>query len=815
MRARAASLLTLAVLAAGSCKTDSGPKTGSLLVTITGVPSGPAAVTVSGPNSYSHSLTATATLSDLAPGTYTVSATPVVVSSATYTPGGPASVDIQASSTPVQVTVAYALTSGALTVTVTGLPGGVNAAVVVTGPSSYSQNVTATTTLTDLAPGSYTVTANTAANGSTTYGGTPVTQNVNVPVSVTPATASVAYSVMTGSLGVTIGGLPGGLNPSVLVTGPFSYSHSITASGTTNLTALPLGLYTIAASNVSNGTTYAPSPATQQKTIASGALSQTASVAYAATGLDLTIDAVEIIQSTQSYTDTVPLVAGKNAYVRVFVKANQSNSVAPKVRLRWYVSGTLTRTDTISAPGASVPTTMAQGTLASSWNLAIPGSLLQANLTLLADVDPGNAIAETNEANNCWPSSCSAKALDVRHVPIFHQMIVPVKTKKNGATGNVNAGNMASYLNFLMKIHPVAANAQVLHATYTTTDSLDTLQSGDGNGMWETVLNEVTALRQVEDVTPLLDSTYYYGVVHTGYSSGVAGIAWVGGLQTATGWDGSINDQILAHETGHNWGNSHAWGCGATGNDTTYPNTTGKIDAYGLDPATLTLYDTASYYDVMSYCRPSWTSNHMYINILNYRAVHRDMAGGAGTASQPVLLLWGRMDHGRVVLEPAFEVTAMAKLPSGGGSYTIEGLDANGAPVFSYAFEPVMSMDTHYMGQGFVFAIPTGSFDLARLASMHLTGPEGEARVRGGAAVMAKRAGVAPPTGISARRLPGGKAHVSWDARYPMAMIRDARTGQVLSFARGNSLDLAVPGTELTVTLSDGVRSVTEAVIAQ
>jgi hypothetical protein len=48
-----------------------------------------------------------------------------------------------------------------------------------------------------------------------------------------------------------------------------------------------------------------------------------------------------------------------------------------------------------------------------------------------------------------------------------------------------------------------------------------------------------------------------------------------------------------------------------------------------------------------------------------------------------------------------------------------------------------------------------------------------------------------------------------------MALIRDARTGQVLSFARHGSVRLAVGARDLTVTVSNGVRSTTEAVRAQ
>ena len=132
------------------------------------------------------------------------------------------------------VTFAYALASGSLAIGVSGLPSGVNANVAVYGPGYYKL-VTSSQTIGDLVEGTYTITGKTAVNGSTTYGGTPFTQTVLVPASTTPVNASVAYAAMTGQIAVTVSGLPGGADPSVLVTGPFGYSHSISANGTTTL----------------------------------------------------------------------------------------------------------------------------------------------------------------------------------------------------------------------------------------------------------------------------------------------------------------------------------------------------------------------------------------------------------------------------------------------------------------------------------------------------------------------------------------------------------------------------------------------------
>ena len=71
------------------------------------------------------------------------------------------------------------------------------------------------------------------------------------------------------------------------------------------------------------------------------------------------------------------------------------------------------------------------------------------------------------------------------------------------------------------------------------------------------------------------------------------------------------------------------------------------------------------------------------------------------------------------------------------------------------------------------------------------------------------------PTGLIAR-LRARRAELSWDhASYPMALVRDARTGRVLSFARGGFVRLGAPATDLVGILSNGVRSTTEAVTAQ
>ena len=63
------------------------------------------------------------------------------------------------------------LSTGNLYVTVTGLPAGSSANLLVSGPGGYSQVLTGTQTLTSLASGTYTVAASSVSVGLATYSG--------------------------------------------------------------------------------------------------------------------------------------------------------------------------------------------------------------------------------------------------------------------------------------------------------------------------------------------------------------------------------------------------------------------------------------------------------------------------------------------------------------------------------------------------------------------------------------------------------------------------------------------------------------------
>ncbi len=776
--------------------------TGGLTVTISGLPGGTnASVTVTGPGGFSQNLTATQTLNGLTAGGYTVTAASVTSGSFGYSPvPGSQSVTVSGGAT-ASASVTYSASTGGLTVTISGLPGGTNASVTVTGPGGFSQNLTATQTLSGLTPGSYTIAGSNVASGGFTYAPAPVSQSKAVSAGATAA-ASVSYAATTGSLTVTISGLPGGTSANVTVTGPGGFSQNLTATQT--LTGLTPGSYTIAASNVaSGGFTYAPAPVSQSKAVSAGATAA-AGVSYSPSGggptLDLSVNGVYLTQAAQKYDGSVPLVAGRDAYLRVFALANQANTAAPQVRVRLYSGAVLVQTYTIAAPSLSVPTAVNEGSLVSSWNVLVPAALVQPNLKVLADVDPANGVAESDESDNQFPSSGTPGPVDVRALPTYMVRFVPVLQQANGTQGNVTVGNTSSFLADPKLLLPIGAFDADVRAVYTTT--APALDSGNSNGAWGTILSEVLALRGTDGST-----RYYYGVVHTTYGSGVAGIGYVGGsARAAIGWDNlPSGSNVMAHETGHNMGRQHA-PCGGAGSpDPAYPYAGGAIGVWGLNVTTLAL-KAPTLPDLMGYCNPNWVSDYNWSAMVTYRQGGPNNAPpAAGVVADSGLLVWGRITDTGVVLEPAFKVGARPDLAPRPGPYRLQLLGRNGSLAGSLSFEATEVADLPGgVERHFAFVLPLDPALEQDLAEIRvLAGTRIASRVSSSSGAPA----VDPEQRLT--RAGAQQVEVTWNpSRYPMVMVRDAATGQVLSFARGGAARLWTRSGRFDLIFSDGVRSV-------
>jgi len=206
--ARRGVLLSLAAIAI-ACDRSTAPRTGALSVVVSGLTAGvPAAVTVTGPASYTRSLDASATISDLPAGSYVVTAAPVTTATVRWV-ASPATqtVTVRGGET-ATAAVAYATGSGNLAVTITGVPTGAGVVVQVSGPNGFSRTIHGSATLPVLDPGSYTITAaHTSADGGLTpFSPSPASQTVQVSAAEA-ATATIAYAPFEIALEVVVSGL--------------------------------------------------------------------------------------------------------------------------------------------------------------------------------------------------------------------------------------------------------------------------------------------------------------------------------------------------------------------------------------------------------------------------------------------------------------------------------------------------------------------------------------------------------------------------------------------------------------------------------
>ena len=264
---------------------------GRIDLSIAGVPAGATpAVAIAGPNGFAVTKSGSELIKGLEPGVYALSAQPINVDGHLYQPTIAPAAAVVVAANPVAATssVNFAITTGALTVTISGLPGGTAGAVTVTGPGGFVRSLTATTTVTGLVPGGYSVSAANVVVGGVSYVPSQTVQAAPVVASPTPVVKTVQYSIGTGSLGLTLAGLPGSVAGAVTVTGPNGFNQLV--GGSQTLSSLAPGGYTIAAASVtSGGQTYQPAPASQAKTVTIGATA-TATVSYAPTTGGLTIN---------------------------------------------------------------------------------------------------------------------------------------------------------------------------------------------------------------------------------------------------------------------------------------------------------------------------------------------------------------------------------------------------------------------------------------------------------------------------------------------------------------------------------------------
>jgi hypothetical protein len=514
-------------------------------------------------------------------------------------------------------------------------------------------------------------------------------------------------------------------------------------------------------------------------------------------GLDLTIDGLYVTQATQNYpAHDVPLIENRSAWVRVFVLANETNTAQPQVQVK-FTNGSTTNTLTINDPGSSVPTAVNVGSATSSWNAAVPASWILPGVQIVATVDPANQIAESNKGNNQF-----SEAPTVESVHQWKITLIPVKTG-DGRVGVIenSTRDRNTLVSVARQLWPVPDSVDVTVGAQMTSSVTSLASSGTG---WSTVLSELLAKRTADGIT----DRYYFGFVNVSYNSGVAGLGYVG-APAAIGWDLSGAQSVLAHEVGHNFGRLHSPCGGAADPDPNYPYPGGTIGVPGWDVfATSNNLKPTTDTDIMGYCSNQWVSDYVYKSVLSFRAANPfDIVTAAAVSNGPKtgLLVWGRVENGNLVLEPAFRVpvTGATVQP---GPYVWEAHDSQGRVLARVPFQTHEVADLPYQSsENFAFVVPMDDASISALQSVHVM--KGAAELTSRQAQNAERMKSAT-SALRVADLAGQATEIDWDSTtQPMIMLRDPNTGKVRGFLRGGSAQVGDTPAEIEVQLSDGVKS--------
>jgi hypothetical protein len=417
-----------------------------------------------------------------------------------------------------------------------------------------------------------------------------------------------------------------------------------------------------------------------------------------------------LTQATQSHDFAVPLVAGEDALLRVFVMADRGTTASmPPVRATFHRGSVETHSVRIDGSSVQVPWTMAEGDLGATANAVIPGEVLVPGLEMVVEIDPDGTLDPSLGIGGRIPEE-GHMALDIRAMPNFDVTVVPfLSTENPDSTGYKAAVELTAEHELFYKTRewlPVAGMEVSLRESVLV--DYDPRQLGR-------VLEDLKLLHTVDGA-----SGYYMGVPPW-IENGVLGIAYLNSTVSVSRLDG----HTIAHEFGHNLSLRHSPCGGPGGVDGRYPHVRGKIGAWGYDFRHGNLIDPESFTDLMTYCRANdWISDYSFAKAADYRT--ETQATMASRVAERVLVVRGGVAGGQLRLEPAFVLDAPPTLPDRSGPYRLVGSDAQGRELFAVTFAMQEVADVEAEGHGgFAFAIPAQAAWANALAAVTLTGPEG------------------------------------------------------------------------------------------
>ena len=336
-----------------------------------------------------------------------------------------------------------------------------------------------------------------------------------------------------------------------------------------------------------------------------------------------------LTQAVQSREFPVPLVAGEDALLRVFVTAERASDAGmPFVRASFHVNGAETHIAGIPETSAPIPTEIDEGNLSASANATIPRKFVRPGLEVVIEVDPDGTLDPTLGVARRIPET-GRLAVDVRAMSLLDLTVIPFvwnipnpdSTVIELAAGMARDPNDHELLAATRRLLPVADLAVKAHEP-----------------VWSSSNNTFDLIGETEAICVLEGGDGHWMGMMSGDVTGAGGVAQSPGRTNFS----QPYSGVIAHELGHNMNLAHA-PCGdATSPDPSFPYPDGSIGNWGYDFRDGGSLVSPQYDDLMGYCGPDWISDYHFTNALRYRLFDEgESAGASDTSPTQSLLLWG------------------------------------------------------------------------------------------------------------------------------------------------------------------------------
>ncbi len=454
---------------------------------------------------------------------------------------------------------------------------------------------------------------------------------------------------------------------------------------------------------------------------------------------DLVIDAIEITQSVQDLDNSVPLVAGKRTFVRLY--AHSTNGVYPTTATLTATSGALTQTILPIKPGGPIinvrPTyNRLMPTHAFLFELPLWATFGQ-NVFLSAQVNPSLRWRPRSPEEYSYANNTLSKTVSFDPVPTLHLVIADQPYTFNNQFYSARAYDRWKALEWISRVYPLS-NVKVY---FRTLPLIQAQRKLDKNKNWVLIyptcswLNLYMAYHRAAIFgNPFVPKTAtFLSIVWDDINVGfMRGCAPINGMLDSTGYtrvasgpvgnqdwgwdfDGSYADWYSGHEVGHAWSQFHVRGgpgyvkdgCGGEAK-AVKQNLNGSISPVGdiFDPTVITGFDSLSlaqgknpilgpyWSDMMTYCDYLWMSKTTYVALKNMFNAYLPLTvvdTPHRSNAQEALAIFGELDplSGAVSMLPVSVITSEAELvPPATGPYAVVFRAAGGEELARYPFTP-------------------------------------------------------------------------------------------------------------------------------